>query len=84
VEVDLSHDKDSGFVRIEVEDTGPGFSAEAIENLFTPFYTTREDGTGLGLAISHRIVESHGGRIAAANRPGGGARVTIELPASSS
>jgi signal transduction histidine kinase len=83
VEVALSYRKETARVEITVEDDGPGFSREAIENLFTPFYTTRDDGTGLGLAISHRIVESHGGRIRVANRAEGGARVVIELPGAS-
>lgn len=81
----------AGMVRVEiaragaavsctVEDDGPGFGAEALANLGQPFYTTKEGGTGLGLAIALRIAEDHGGRLAAADRPGGGARVTVELP----
>ncbi len=68
-------------VHILFEDDGPGFDPQALENLFTPFFTTREAGTGLGLALSHRIVETHGGRIEAVNRSEGGARVTVELRA---
>jgi signal transduction histidine kinase len=49
--------------RITVQDTGEGIPAEAMENLFTPFFTTREKGTGLGLAILKNIVEGHGGEI---------------------
>lgn len=71
---------DSSRVVVRITDTGPGFTRDAIENAFTPFYTSKEKGTGLGLAISHRIVESHGGRIEVGNLPGGGAIVTIELP----
>lgn len=71
----------TGPLRIVVEDDGTGFEPAALDNLFTPFFTTRDGGTGLGLAISHRIIESNGGRILVANRPRGGARVTIELPA---
>jgi PAS domain S-box-containing protein len=58
----------NGFVRIEVEDDGPGLPAEA--PIFEPFYTTKENGTGLGLAIVHRIVEDHGGHIDVESRPG--------------
>jgi two-component system, NtrC family, sensor histidine kinase HydH len=66
--------------RIVVHDSGPGFSADAMENAFTPFYTTKEQGTGLGLAVSHRIVELHGGRIAIRNHSNGGGVVECDLP----
>ncbi len=70
-----------GVCLIRVRDSGPGFSREALENAFTPFYSSRDQGTGLGLAISHRIAESHGGHIRVRNHPEGGALVEIELPA---
>ena len=49
--------------QITVNDTGLGIPEEARENLFTPFFTTREKGTGLGLAIVKNIIEGHGGHI---------------------
>lgn len=58
--------------RIEVADQGPGVSAEAVESLFTPYFTTRSDGTGLGLAIVRRIAVAHGWQAGYTPRPGGG------------
>jgi two-component system, NtrC family, nitrogen regulation sensor histidine kinase GlnL len=68
------------FLRIEVADTGPGFSADVVERAFEPFVTTKARGSGLGLAICERIVAAHGGDIRATNRPTGGAAVLITLP----
>lgn len=59
---------DLGNVRIEVEDSGPGFAEDA--PVFDAFYTTKEGGTGLGLAIVHRIVTAHDGNIRVESHPG--------------
>jgi signal transduction histidine kinase len=72
----------SGRAVLAVEDRGPGFSAEALEHLFEPFFSTR-DSTGLGLAVAHGIAAEHGGSIRGENRDGGGARVVVELPLAS-
>jgi signal transduction histidine kinase len=64
---------------LTVSDRGPGFTAEALEHLFEPFFSTR-DSTGLGLAVAHGIAAEHGGSIRGENRQGGGARVVVELP----
>ncbi|MBL8843645.1 MAG: response regulator [Planctomycetes bacterium] len=65
-------------------DDGPGVPAELRERIFDPFFTTKspKHGTGLGLAISQRIVRTHGGTIAATERPDGraGACFVVELP----
>jgi len=68
-------------VVLEVRDSGPGLTSEAQERIFRPFFTTKERGTGLGLPIVQAIIHNHGGRIKAANAPGGGAVFTVILPA---
>jgi len=65
---------------LEIGDTGPGISPEAIHNIFNPYYTTKARGTGLGLSITHRIIKAHKGRIEVRNREGGGAVFIIKLP----
>jgi signal transduction histidine kinase len=69
-------------VMLIVEDNGPGIPVDLKDKVFAPYFTTKhgKGGTGLGLAIVHRIVSDHGGRIAVADAPGGGARFAIELP----
>lgn len=60
-------------IECSVRDRGHGISAQALERIFEPFVTTRPQGLGLGLAICRSIVAAHGGRLAAANAPDGGA-----------
>ena len=69
-------------ITIEFRDHGPGIVAADLHRIFDPFFTTKPvgKGTGLGLAISYGIVERHGGRLSAANRPDGGAVFTVCMP----
>jgi signal transduction histidine kinase len=69
-------------VRLEVQDDGPGVSAEDEPKLFQPFFTTKAvgEGTGLGLSVSYGIVESYGGAIGYKSNPRGGATFFFELP----
>lgn len=69
-------------VEIHVRDSGPGIPEEHRENIFVPFFTTKEKGTGLGLAICQRLIRHHGGSISLlATGPGEGAEFVIRLPA---
>ncbi|MEH6386797.1 MAG: PAS domain S-box protein [Pseudomonas profundi] len=68
-------------VEIEVVDEGPGATAEQLEKMFTPFYTSKADGLGLGLSMSRGIVEDFGGGLSAELADSGGLRLYCWLPA---
>jgi nitrogen fixation/metabolism regulation signal transduction histidine kinase len=71
----------SGSIHVVITDNGPGLPAGVSERIFEPDYTTKPRGTGLGLAIARQTIEEHGGTISAVSQAGGGARVSILLPA---
>ena len=67
------------YIELFVDDNGPGFKSEMLENIFEPYVSTKHKGSGLGLAIVKKIVEEHGGLIAAETSSEGGARIRIRL-----
>jgi len=67
-------------VQVSVSDTGVGLPPEQADQIFHAFFTTKLNGTGMGLRISHSIVESHGGRLWAADNPARGASFHFTLP----
>jgi two-component system sensor histidine kinase KdpD len=73
-------------VQIEISDRGPGIPAQDLSHVFEKYYRIqrpdRVDGTGLGLSICKGIIEAHGGRIEAKNRPDGGTQIIMVLPIS--
>ena len=73
---------DDRWVRLTVDDDGPGVDPRIAESIFDPFFTTKEagKGTGLGLSISRKIVVGHGGALAVSRSPQGGARFEVALP----
>lgn len=67
-------------VMVTVTDGGPGIPSDKLEQVFTPFYSSRPGGTGLGLPLAARIIDLHGGRLTLSSRPGEGTQATIMLP----
>lgn len=72
--------KQSKQLVIKIEDNGPGLSHQQLDNLFTPFFTTRETGLGLGLTLCETLVQRMGGDIKAGNSELGGACFTLIFP----
>ena len=79
-DVEVQLERRDGAAAITVADRGPGVPAELLQRIFDPYFSTHDTGTGLGLPITRRIVEEHGGSIAAKNRTGGGLEVVIMIP----
>src|SRR5208283_4580516 len=78
-EVTISDDKP--FLAVSIQDTGGGIDPAFLDNIFNPFFTTKDRGSGLGLAISNKIVVHHGGVIEVKNKPGEGVLFVVYLPA---
>lgn len=71
-------------VEVVFQDTGIGIPPAQLDEVFTPFWTTKPRGTGLGLALTHKIIEEHGGSIHLTSAVERGTLVTVRLPSSSS
>jgi len=70
----------SRYLIISIEDSGKGIAENEVENVFNPFFTTKEEGTGLGLAICYGIIDRHQGEIAVKSIAGKGAIFSVKLP----
>ncbi|KUI99751.1 sensor histidine kinase [Vibrio sp. MEBiC08052] len=79
----LSFTEDNLQLTIHIDDNGEGLGDKTLSQLFDPFYTTKKNGLGLGLSISQQIIQSMGGQLNASSSPLGGARFSIQLPATS-
>jgi PAS domain S-box-containing protein len=70
----------AGMIEVSVYDRGTGLTADKLDKLFQPFYTTKPDGLGMGLSISRSIIQAHGGRLWVENNPDRGATFYFVLP----
>lgn len=68
-----------GYILIQVEDNGIGLSSDIIEDIFVPFYTTKENGSGIGLSLSKQIMQNHGGTISVNSAPYKGSEFTLKF-----
>ncbi|MBN1648924.1 MAG: HAMP domain-containing protein [Spirochaetales bacterium] len=80
IRTDLVRKGNNEYCRIQIQDTGPGISEEIRQQIFNPYFTTKEYGTGLGLAIIERIVFDHAGSIWYESAPGSGTTFFVDLP----
>ena len=74
------YDNDRSEVCLAVSDSGMGMPSEVLENLFDPFFSTKDDGMGLGLFVSQNIVQEYGGLIEVDSEVGVGTTFTVRLP----
>ena len=79
IEVHASRAEDDS-VLIQVTDNGKGIPSEIADQVFIPFFTTKEKGSGIGLSLSRRIINLHGGSVQVSSKPGKGTRVSVKLP----
>jgi nitrogen fixation/metabolism regulation signal transduction histidine kinase len=82
IRTDSVKKREAQFCRLSVRDTGKGISKQDSQNVFTPYYTTKETGTGLGLPIVERIINDHGGSVWFNTAEGVGTTFYIDLPVS--
>jgi signal transduction histidine kinase len=80
IEVAMGENLAGSVVWVRVKDNGPGIDREALQKMFSPFYTSKPNGTGLGLAISKKLIDAHRGTLDASSKPGAGAEFLVTLP----
>ncbi|HPH18542.1 MAG TPA: ATP-binding protein [Haliscomenobacter sp.] len=77
IEIKSAVDQTAQRAVLEVIDNGPGIEPNALEQIFIPFFTTKEDGTGVGLSLSRQILQMHGGVLSVESQLGNGARFSL-------
>ena len=77
IDIRSSLDQTTQRATLEVSDNGPGIEPDKLEQIFIPFYTTKEDGTGVGLSLSRQILQLHGGVLGVDSQLGNGARFSL-------
>ena len=78
--IGIGFEKTQNGLTLRIRDQGEGIPEEMLDKIWDPFFTTKDKGTGLGLGVVQKIIGAHQGRVRVANRAGGGAEITVELP----
>ena len=78
--IEISATAEDQNLLITIRDNGQGIPKDILNQVFIPFFTTRDKGSGIGLSLSRRIIRHHGGSLSIDSEPGKGTRVLIELP----
>lgn len=81
--LEIATENSNSHIIVHFTDSGIGMSQSVIDNIFVPFYTTKEQGTGLGMMISQKIIQEHNGDIKITSEPNVGTTVSIKLPIAS-
>lgn len=71
---------DGAWARVDIRDTGPGIQPDVLDQIFSPFFTTKDSGTGLGLAVVRKVMDRHGGKVEAFSEVGKGSVFRLYLP----
>jgi len=77
--ITLSTARNGSVAELSISDVGPGIPPDKLHDIFTPFFSTKENGMGMGLSITRTIIEAHNGKIIAENQPNGGAVFRVRL-----
>ena len=77
----LLPEREHGYVRVSIEDSGVGIPPEHLSKIFDPYFTTKQRGSGLGLATTYSIIHRHGGRVTVESEQGKGTIFHLYLPA---
>jgi signal transduction histidine kinase len=78
--VTLEAQLDGTSINIDAHDQGGGIDEENLEQIFNPFFTTKESGTGLGLSVAHQIISQHGGTLTIVRNSAQGVTVRVSIP----